>query len=152
MKRTLPKSIDDYLELFPADVKTALEKLRETIRSVVPDAEEVISYGMPGFRYRGRLVVWFAGFRDHCSFFPGGVLADLKQELAGFTTAKGTIHFTPQKPLPAALVKKLVKARISVNEKASARKPKKAGAAHGVRQPRALPSRLWTGAPRPRDR
>lgn len=67
-------------------------------------------------------LVWFAGFRDHCSFFPGGVLADLKQDLRKFTTSKGTIHFTPDRPLPAALVKKLVKARTKVNDEISAKK------------------------------
>ncbi|HVO40318.1 MAG TPA: DUF1801 domain-containing protein [Spirochaetia bacterium] len=122
MKKAIAKTVDDYLAPLPSDVRAALEKLRKTVKAMVPDAEEVISYGMPGFRYRGRALVWFAGFRDHCSFFPGGVLAELKQDLAGFRTAKGTIHFTPDKPLPAALIKKLVKARLKVNEEISAKK------------------------------
>ncbi len=122
MKKSIARTVDQYMADLPPEVKAALEKLRKTVRAMVPDAEEVISYGMPGFRYRGRALVWFAGFKDHCSFFPGGVLADLKQDLANFKTSKGTIHFTPDKPLPAALVRKLVKARIAVNDAVSAKK------------------------------
>ena len=88
------------------------------IRSVVPpEAAEGISYGMPVFKYKGP-VMGFAAYSDHCSLFPmsGTLLDDFKEELKGYSTAKGTIHFPLDKPLPAALVKKLVKARMALNE------------------------------------
>ena len=85
-----------------------------------PDAVEVISYGIPAFK-RKRILVWFAAFAKHCSLFPTGrVIEDFKDELAGFTISKGTIQFPLDKPLPTALIKKIVKARIAQDE---ARKP-----------------------------
>jgi uncharacterized protein YdhG (YjbR/CyaY superfamily) len=112
-----PGSVDEYLASLPDDKRTALEKLRKTIRSAAPMATEKISYGMPAFHHRGNLV-YYAAFKDHCSLFPGSkkVLADHADELAGFETTKGTIHFTVDEPLPAALIKKIVKERIAENE------------------------------------
>ncbi len=94
-----------------------MEKVRAAIRSAVPpEATEAISYGMPAFKYKG-VLVWFAAFSNHCSLFPGSsVIEAFKNELKGFSTSKGTIHFPVDKPLPAALVKKLVKARVAQNE------------------------------------
>jgi uncharacterized protein YdhG (YjbR/CyaY superfamily) len=100
-----------------------LKKIRATIRSVVPpEATETISYRIPTFRYKGALVA-FAAFSNHCSFFPMGasVLDAFESELKGFRTSKGTLHFALDKPLPAALVKKLVKARIAQNEQRNRR-------------------------------
>ncbi len=115
-KSQLPKTVDEYLDKLPADVRTVLEKLRATIRSTAPKAEEAISYGMPGYKYKGPLV-YFAAFNNHCSFFPGSSqIIKLYDELKSFKTAKGTIQFTPDKPLPAAIVKKIVKARMQENE------------------------------------
>ncbi|HNG44023.1 MAG TPA: DUF1801 domain-containing protein, partial [Cyclobacteriaceae bacterium] len=98
------------------EFREALEKLRAQIKAAAPKAEESISYGMPAYKYKGPLV-YFGAFKKHCSFFPGSstIIANQK-ELKGFTVAKGTIQFTPEKPLPAALVKRIVKERIRENE------------------------------------
>jgi uncharacterized protein YdhG (YjbR/CyaY superfamily) len=91
-----------------------LRTLRKTIKTAAPDATETISYQMPTFKYRGRALVGFAAFKDHCSLFPysAKVLDDYKDELGAFETSKGTIRFSVDQPLPASLVKKIVKARI----------------------------------------
>jgi len=115
-KSQLPKTVDEYLDKLSADVRTVLEKLRTTIKTTAPKAEEVISYGMPGYKYQGPLV-YFAAFNNHCSFFPGSSqVIKLYDELKSFKTAKGTIQFTTDKPLPAGIVKKIVKARMQENE------------------------------------
>jgi uncharacterized protein YdhG (YjbR/CyaY superfamily) len=112
-----PKSVDEYLAGVPEPARSTLNKIRAAIRSAVPrEATETISYRMPAFKHKG-VLVWFAGFSDHCSLFPtAAVIEAFKNELKGFTTSKGTIHFPTDKPLPIALVKKLVKARIAQNE------------------------------------
>jgi uncharacterized protein YdhG (YjbR/CyaY superfamily) len=94
-----------------------LNKVRAAIRSAVPpEATETISYQIPAFKYNG-VLVWFAAFRNHCSFFPtASVIEACKSELKGFTLSKGTIQFPTDKPLPAALVKKMVKLRVAQNE------------------------------------
>jgi len=114
----VPKTVDEYLAAVPEPACSTLNKVRAAIRSVVPaDATEVISYRIPAFQYKG-ILVWFAAFSDHCSLFPtAAVVEAFKNELKGFTTSKGTIHFPTDKPLPTALVKKLVKARIAQNER-----------------------------------
>ena len=114
-----PKNTDEYLAAVPEPARSTLNKIRAAIRSVVPaEATEAISYGMPSFKYKGALV-WFAAFSDHCSFFPGSgrVIATFQDELKKFQTSKGTIRFPINKPLSAALVKKIVKARIAENER-----------------------------------
>ncbi|MBS1553039.1 MAG: DUF1801 domain-containing protein [Bacteroidetes bacterium] len=108
------KDTDSYLALQPEKVREVLEKLRQTIKSSAPEAEEVISYGLPAFRYHGMLV-YFAAFKNHCSFFPGSIVEKMKNELKNYKTSKGTIQFTAEKPLPAALVKKIIKARVKEN-------------------------------------
>src|SRR5229473_2521323 len=112
------KNTDEYLAAVPEPARSTLNKIRAAIRSVVPpEATEAISYGMPAFKYNGTLV-WFAAFSNHCSLFPtAAVIEAFQNELKGFSTSKGTIHFPVDKPLPAALVKKLVKARIAQNER-----------------------------------
>jgi uncharacterized protein YdhG (YjbR/CyaY superfamily) len=114
----VPKNTDEYLAGVPEPARSTLNKVRAAIRSAVPpEATEAISYGMPTFKYKGSLV-WFAAFSNHCSFFPtASVIEAFKNELKGFSTSKGTIHFPVDKPLSAALVKKLVKARIAQNER-----------------------------------
>jgi uncharacterized protein YdhG (YjbR/CyaY superfamily) len=109
-----PKNVDEYLAAVPQPARDTLNKIRAAIRSVVPaEATEAISYGMPVFKYKGSLV-WFAAFPNHCSLFPtASVIEAFKNELEGFSTSKGTIQFPIDKPLPSALVKKLVKARIA---------------------------------------
>jgi hypothetical protein len=104
-----------YLAAVPPDQRAALQRLRKTIRSIVPKAEECISYGVPAFRFEGRVIGWYAAAAHHCSFFPGAVLAGFADELRDYETSKGTIRFQPDRPLPAPLVRKLVKARIARN-------------------------------------
>jgi len=112
--RIAAKTIDEYLDGVPEPARSTLNKIRAAIRSAAPpEATEAISYGMPVFKYKGSLI-WFAAFANHCSLFPTAAVIDaFKNELKGFSTSKGTIHFTTDKPLPAALVKKLVKARVA---------------------------------------
>ncbi|MGQ0797458.1 MAG: iron chaperone [Methanobacteriota archaeon] len=116
-RKVAPKSVDEYLASVPADMRPALQNLRKTIREAAPEAEEVISYQMPAFRHHGMLV-YYAAFKDHCSFFVGSSAARRKfaAVLKPFAAGKGTVHFTPQRPLPAALVKRIVKARVAENE------------------------------------
>ncbi len=113
-----PKSVDEYLAAVPEPARSTLNNLRAVIRSAAPaEATEVISYGMPAFKYKG-ILVWFAAFSDHCSLFPtAAVIAEFKQELKNFTTSKGTVQFPTEKPLPAPLVRKMVKARVAQNNK-----------------------------------
>ncbi len=108
-----PQTIDEYLARLPEPARSTLEKTRAIIRSVVPaDATEVISYRIPAFK-RDRILVWFAAFAKHCSLFPtASVLAKFSNELKEFSTSKGTVQFPNDKPLPADVVKKLVKARV----------------------------------------
>lgn len=117
MQNIALKDTDSYIAAAPEAMRPLLEKIRLTIRKAAPGAEEVISYGMPAFRYKGMLV-YFAAFKNHCSFFPGnaGLIAELKTELKPFRTSKGTIQFTPENPLPAALVTRIVKLRVKQNE------------------------------------
>lgn len=129
MNYTTANTIDEYMETLPKDVRTVLENLRKTIKSVAPKAEETISYQMPAFKYYGMLV-YFAAFKNHCSFFPGGsasLAKELEAELKPYKTSKGTLQFTVDKPLPATLVKKIVKIRMKQNEERErARELKKA--------------------------
>lgn len=126
MKIIKAKTVEEYLAQVPEPARGTLKKVRESIRKAAPSGTtEKLSYGMPAFYYNGPLVA-YAAFTEHCSFFPmsGGVVAELQKELSGYKTSKGTIQFAIDKPLPASLVKKLVKARLE--QKAS--KEKKAGA------------------------
>jgi uncharacterized protein YdhG (YjbR/CyaY superfamily) len=116
-----PRTIDEYLARVTAEQRVALEKVRQSIRKVAPEAEECISYGIPAFRLNGRSLVFFGAWADHCSFYPGSsaTLKKFRNDLKDFERSKGTIRFSPQKPLPAALVKKLVKARMADLRRAS---------------------------------
>jgi len=108
------KSVEGYLAALPDDSRGTLEKVRQAIKVAAPDATEKIGYGMPGFSLDGRYLVYYAAFKDHCSFFPAsnGVMEEFAEELEGYDVSKGTIRFPIGKPLPATLVKKLVKARV----------------------------------------
>jgi uncharacterized protein YdhG (YjbR/CyaY superfamily) len=112
-----PMAIDDYLAGVSADQRIALEKLRKTIHAVAPNVEECISYGIPAFRLNGRSLVFFGAWANHCSLYPGSstTLKKFRGDLKGFQITKGTVRFSPDNPLPLALVKKLVKARIAEN-------------------------------------
>ena len=113
-RKNAPKNIDEYLVRVPEPARTTLTKLRAAIRSVVPrDAVETISYRIPAFQYK-QILVWFAAFSGHCSFFPtAAVIEAHKPELKSFTLSKGTIQFPIDKPFPASLVKKLVNTRLA---------------------------------------
>ena len=108
-------SIDEYLASVPDAKRVVLEKLRKTIRSIVPRAEEYISYRMPAFRLDGRVVAGFSATAKGCSYFPfsGRTLRTLSADLGGYEGTKSSLHFRTEEPLPAALVRKLVKARIA---------------------------------------
>ncbi len=108
-----PKTVDEYLASVRDDQRAALEKLRKTIRAAAPQAEECISYGVAAFRLNGQTLVGFGASAKHCSFYPmsGSTVAAHQAELNDYQTTKGSIHFQPDKPLPAALVRKLIKAR-----------------------------------------
>ena len=109
-----PKSIDEYLAAVPEPARSTLNKIRAAIRSAAPpEATETISYGIPAFKYNG-VLMWFAAFSKHCSLFPtASVIEAFKNDLKGFSISKGTIQFPTDKPLPATLVKKMVKARVA---------------------------------------
>jgi len=108
-----PKTIDDYLARVSATQRAALEKLRRDIKAAAPAAEECISYDIPSYRLGSRLLVSFGAAKNHCAFYPGAQPIRVhNNELVGYDLAKGTIRFPAEKPLPAGLVKKLVKARI----------------------------------------
>src|ERR1700730_4689821 len=112
-----PQSVDEYLAGVPKSARSTLKKMSVAIRSALPsDAIETISYKIPAFK-RKNILVWFAAFSDHCSLFPtASVIAEFKDELKGFSTSKGTIHFPVDKPLPTALIRKIVKARVKLDQ------------------------------------
>jgi uncharacterized protein YdhG (YjbR/CyaY superfamily) len=112
------KNVDEYLAGIPEPARSTLKHIRAVIQSVVPkQTTEVISYRIPMFNYNGMLV-GYAAFKNHCSLFPTGsaVLDQFKTELKGYRTSKGTIQFPSDKPLPDALVKKIVRARVKENK------------------------------------
>ncbi len=115
---TAAKTVDQYLVRVPEPARSTLQKIREAIRSAVPaETAEVISYRIPAFKYK-KVLVWYAAFRDHCSLFPtGAMIEQFRDELRDYEVAKGTIQFPLDKPLPAALIKKLVKARLAQVQK-----------------------------------
>jgi uncharacterized protein YdhG (YjbR/CyaY superfamily) len=112
-----PKSVDEYLAGVPEEACAALERLRSIIRAAAPDAIEVISYGVQTFK-QGRSLVSFGAAKGHCAFYvmSPAVMEAHADDVAKYDTSKGTIRFAPNKPLPTALVKKLVQARVAANE------------------------------------
>lgn len=109
-----PRTIDEYLAPLSDEKRAALEKLRAAIKAAAPNAEECISYDIPGFRLGGRLLVSFGAAAKHCAFYPGAHPVNAhKDELEAYDSDKGTIRFRPDRPLPAALVRKLVRTRIA---------------------------------------
>ena len=110
--------IDAYLQNVPAPEREILEYIRDTVREIVPDAREVISYGMPGFKYKGKYLCGFNAFKDHLSFFPTSEpIEQLRDQLSGYTLATGTIQFSLERPLPESLIKALVRVRIDAINK-----------------------------------
>jgi len=112
-----PTSVEEYLSALPEESRAALEYLRKTIKAAAPEATETIAYPMPAFRDRGRLLVSYAAFKNHCSLFPASyaVMEALGEELKPYLHGKATIRFRADKPLPAALVKRIILVRIEEN-------------------------------------
>lgn len=108
-------AVEEYLAALAPEQRKALEQLRRTIRAAAPEATEALYYRMPAFRHHGGALVAYAAFKDHCSLFPLSVrvIEAHAAELRDYRTSKGTIQFTPDRPLPAALVKRLVRARLA---------------------------------------
>jgi uncharacterized protein YdhG (YjbR/CyaY superfamily) len=115
--RPAPKTVNQYLARVPQPARAHLNSMRATIRSAVPRAAlEIISYGIPAFKQK-RVLVWYAAFSNHCSLFPtAAIIEKFKNDLKPFSKSKGTIHFPTDKPLPTALIKKLVRARVAQAE------------------------------------
>lgn len=121
-----PKTIDEYLAPLRGEKRAALHKLRRAIKAAAPKAQECISYGIPGFRLGGRLLVSFGTATKHCSFYPGARPMEAhRDELKAYSTSKGTIRFRPDKALPATLVRKLVRTRVAEYAKKPAASPKR---------------------------
>jgi uncharacterized protein YdhG (YjbR/CyaY superfamily) len=133
-----PTTIDEYLAPLSADKRAALQKLRETIRAIVPNAQECISYQLPAFRLDGRVLVGFGAGANHCALYPwsGRTVAAHKDALAGYDTSKGTIRFAADRPLPAALVRMIVKARIAENAGVGAKPARRKAAPRRAKRPR----------------
>jgi uncharacterized protein YdhG (YjbR/CyaY superfamily) len=112
---TKDSSIDAYLATLPADQRTVLERLRSRVAHLVPNAAETISYGMPAFTLNGHFLVSFAGWKSHCSIYPltESFMAAHGDAVKGYGRTKGSLHFTPEKPLPDAVVDALVNARLA---------------------------------------
>ncbi len=122
MKRVSVKTVDEYIQSFPPQVRAMLIKIRQTIKKAVPQAEELISYGIAGYRYHGMLI-YFAGFTNHVSVYPAPRgAAEFKKELAAYKGGKGTVQFPRDKPVPLDLVKRMVRFRMKANEEKAAAK------------------------------
>lgn len=107
--------IDSYIATFPENVQQILEQVRNAIKTSAPKAEEVISYGMPAFKFHGMLV-YFAGYKQHIGFYPtASGIAAFKDELSKYKNAKGSVQFPLDKPVPLSLIKKMVKYRVQEN-------------------------------------
>jgi uncharacterized protein YdhG (YjbR/CyaY superfamily) len=115
------KTVDAYLKAAPDNLRPRLVQLRKIVKTMVPDAEEGISYGMPYYKYKGALV-GFAAFKNHIGFFPGAIVGDFKKQLAGYKTSKGTVQLSLERRLPVALIKTLIKAGLKRNEAKAAKK------------------------------
>lgn len=106
-------SLESYLAQTPEPHQQALLNLRKAILASLPEAEEVMHYGMPAFKVNGKVILWMAAMKNHCSFFPGSTLDQFRDELTGYKLGKGTIQFRPDKPIPEELVRKLCLARVA---------------------------------------
>ncbi|MFB3889142.1 MAG: iron chaperone [Candidatus Bathyarchaeia archaeon] len=107
------RTVDEYIAMFPRNIRDLLQELRRTIREAAPEAQEMISYGVPAFKLQGKGLVYFGGWKSHVGFYVGtSAIEAFKKELSPFKLAKGTIQFPLDKPIPSELVKKIVKFRI----------------------------------------
>jgi uncharacterized protein YdhG (YjbR/CyaY superfamily) len=113
MESKKTKSIDEYISNFPAEVQERLEAIRQTIRKAAPDAEETIGYGIPTYKLNGKNLVHFGGFKNHIGFYPTpDGIAEFEKDLSKYKGAKGSVQFPLDKPLPSALITKIVKFRM----------------------------------------
>jgi uncharacterized protein YdhG (YjbR/CyaY superfamily) len=118
MEKTImvPETVDQYIAAFSTDVKKRMQQLRKTIKAAAPKAEEVISYQMPGYKYFGMLV-YFAAYKNHIGFYPGaGGVLEFYKKLSSFKSAKGSVQFPHDKPIPYDVISKIVKFRVKQNE------------------------------------
>ena len=114
--KVVPETVDQYIAAFPADVKKRMQQLRKTIKAGAPKADELISYQMPGYKYFGMLV-YFAAYKNHIGFYPGtGGLLEFYKELSSFKSAKGSVQFPHDRPIPYDMISKIVKFRVKQNE------------------------------------
>lgn len=113
MKERVPNTVDEYISTQPEVLRHKLEQVRAAIRRAVPEAQEVIGYGMPGYKLEGKPLLYFAGFKQHYSLFAasGTFFATLEKELQDYEQRKGTIHFSLDKPVPVQLIKRIAKLR-----------------------------------------
>jgi len=110
-----PKTHNDFLAALSADKRSALQNLREQIKAAAPQTQECMSYGISGFRLNGKLLVSYGAAAKHCAFYPSSIVREFKNELRDYdTSGTGTIRFSAEEPLPAALARKIVKARIAI--------------------------------------
>jgi uncharacterized protein YdhG (YjbR/CyaY superfamily) len=125
-RRTASKDISDYISRFPDKVQKILEEVRAAIRKAAPDAQELISYRIPAFTLQGRILVYFAAFKNHIGFYPKTTaIKKFKKELSAYETAKGTVRFPFDKPAPLTLIGEIVKFRVKENRERIGAKPKK---------------------------
>lgn len=123
-KRILPKTVDEYLATFPPATKTLLKKIRATIKAAAPQADEIISYGIAGYKYHG-ILIYFAGFTNHVSIYPAPRSHEIfKQELAGYKGGKGTVQFPLDKPIPLKMITWIVQFRAKENAEKTKKKIK----------------------------
>ena len=114
--KVVPETVDQYIAAFPADVKKRMQQLRKTIKAAAPKADELISYQMPGYKYFGMLV-YFAAFKNHIGFYPGaGGILEFYKKLSSFKSAKGSVQFPHDRPIPYDVISKIVKFRVKQNE------------------------------------
>ena len=114
--KVVPETVDQYIAAFPADVKTRMQQIRKTIKAAAPKADELISYQMPGYKYFGMLV-YFAAFKNHIGFYPGaGGILEFYKKLSSFKSAKGSVQFPHDRPIPYDIIGKIVRFRVKQNE------------------------------------
>jgi len=114
--KVVPETVDQYIAAFPAEVKKRMQQLRKTIKAAAPNADEVISYQIPGYKYFGMLV-YFAAYKNHIGFYPGaGGVLEFYEKLSSFKSAKGSVQFPHDRPIPYDIISKIVKFRVKQNE------------------------------------
>jgi len=111
------RSVDEYMSSLPKDVRSMMEEIRKTVKTLAPDAVELLSYNMPAFKYQGRILLYYMAHRVHIGFYPADAKAIVafKDELAKYNTSKGTVQFPLDKKLPLGLIRKIVKYRVKTN-------------------------------------